>query len=245
MHILAILLADPKVETIYCPVRGSNSGDRIQTSFQERRLRYSDPEGKIRRLPFLLEQPSLGLDGAAMEELERNLTLIVHTAWPVNFQLALPAFEPHVRGLHNLLQLSLQIKSPNPARLLFCSSISVALGTENQATIPEAPIASLYQTSGSGYAQSKLVAERIVHSAVQNYGAEASILRIGQIIGDNEHGVWNENEAPPMMIRSALILGMLPALDIVRTNCKSLPQKLTFTTEVLLAPSRYARFNHR
>lgn len=219
-HILAKLLANPQVQNIYCPVRGCDGLDRIKSSLQERELLYQTLDPRIHSLPFELDEPELGLDDVTLKTLMQDLTLIIHAAWPVNFQLALPAFKPHIRGLHNLIQLSLNVKATKPARLLFCSSISVAMGTKGCTTISEEPIGSFDQASGSGYSQSKLVSEAIVQKAVHDFGALASNLRIGQIVGDTEHGIWNENEAPPMMIRSALTLGTLPALD---TTCSWLP----------------------
>ena len=38
-------------------------------------------------------------------------------------------------------------------------------------------------------------------------------LRIGQIVGDGKMGLWNDTEAVPLIIRSALTLKVLPALD--------------------------------
>jgi hypothetical protein len=57
-----------------------------------------------------------------------SVTLIVHTAWPVNFNLLLSCFKPHIRALHNLTEFSLSVR--NRARsLMFYSSVSTALGT--------------------------------------------------------------------------------------------------------------------
>ena len=42
---------------------------------------------------------------------------------------------------------------------------------------------------------------------------QARVLRIGQLSGDTQAGIWNETEAIPLMIRSALATGTLPALD--------------------------------
>lgn len=66
-----------------------------------------------------------------------------------------------------------------------------------------------------GYARSKLVAERIIKAAAEKTGMVARILRIGQIIGDSEFGIWNTTEAIPLMIQSAVTLGVLPDLDEV------------------------------
>lgn len=77
--------------------------------------------------------------------------------------------------------------------------------------IPEEEIGDLSWASNTGYARSKLVAERIVGKAIRK-GARAKILRIGQIVGDGRSFEWNEEEATPLIVRSALMLGKLPAL---------------------------------
>lgn len=65
-----------------------------------------------------------------------------------------------------------------------------------------------------GYAQSKLVAETLCQRAAkEREGLQARVLRVGQIVGDERHGVWNATEAVPLMLRSAVTLGALPRLD--------------------------------
>ena len=107
-----------------------------------------------------------------------------------------------------------------PARFVFCSSISDALGTSAPARIPEAAIKSLGHVSHTGYAASKLVGERIVQAAVENHGARATVLRIGQVVGDTKVGVWKDTEAFPLIIRSAVTMGTLPKIDM---TCQWLP----------------------
>ena len=107
-----------------------------------------------------------------------------------------------------------------PARFVFCSSIAAALGTPAPARIPEAAIKSLGQVSHTGYAASKLVGERIVQAAVENHGARATVLRIGQVVGDTKVGVWKDTEAFPLIIRSAVTMGILPKIDM---TCQWLP----------------------
>lgn len=71
-----------------------------------------------------------------------------------------------------------------------------------------------------GYGQSKLVSEHIVRAAVETAGAHASILRIGQVVGDTKHGMWTDREAIPAIVRSALTMRVLPELKIL---CQWLP----------------------
>jgi thioester reductase-like protein len=158
-----------------------------------------------------LARSDFGLTQGDLFSIREEVTHIIHSAWPVNFTLNLATFEPHVQGLHNLLQLSLDAQ----ARLFFCSSVSAALATSAPATIAEAPIQELSQALPSGYGRSKLVSEHVLLNAVTLAGADAQILRIGQVVGDTKSGIWNDNEAWPLIIRSALTLGVLPELDLV------------------------------
>ena len=64
-----------------------------------------------------------------------------------------------------------------------------------------------------GYAQSKLVAEHICINAAKHSGLRARVLRIGQVIGDTQNGIWNTTEAIPLMIWSATTIGALPRLN--------------------------------
>ena len=57
-------------------------------------------------------------------------------------------------------------------------------------------------------------------NAVRDVGANATILRIGQITGDTVSGVWNDSEVLPMIMRSAMTMGILPELDM---RCEWLP----------------------
>ena len=142
------------------------------------------------------------------------LTPIKPSAWAVNFNLGIRSFEEqHIQGVHNLVQFSLSVSTPAPARLIFCSSIAAALATPPPAVIPETAIHDLQAALPYGYARSKLVSEHIVRNAARDAGALTRILRIGQIVGDKKMGIWNDTEAVPLIIRSALTLKALPALD--------------------------------
>lgn len=46
------------------------------------------------------------------------------------------------------------------------------------------------------------------------------MLRIGQVVGDTVAGVWNDTEAFPLIIRSAVTMGVLPEMDM---TCRWLP----------------------
>ncbi|KAI1619273.1 hypothetical protein EDD37DRAFT_698729 [Exophiala viscosa] len=219
-HILASLLAQSDVDLIYCAVRGNNPAERLEESLAKRKLNWSEYSKKVRVVNHDPGKSRLGLGDTTREELLDNLTHIIHAAWPVNFHLPLVTFRKHLLDLQTLLQLSLDVRAPQPAHFLYCSSMGVALNTRGQNRIPEEPIMDFRQGISNGYTQSKLVAEYIVQKAMESFGAWTSILRIGQIVGDTRLGLWNETEAAPLMIRSALILGCLPMLDM---KCSWIP----------------------
>lgn len=56
--------------------------------------------------------------------------------------------------------------------------------------------------------------EHVVARAME-MGARASVLRIGQVVGDTKWGLWNDGEFLPMVFRSSLVLGVLPLLEEV------------------------------
>jgi thioester reductase-like protein len=66
-----------------------------------------------------------------------------------------------------------------------------------------------------GYARSKWVAENLVALAAQTRGIRSESLRIGQMVGDTVHGVWNETEAISLQLKSAQTIGAMPDLDEV------------------------------
>lgn len=200
---------------MYCFCRGKNPILRVLRALGNSGVDVpKDGVAKIIALTTSLDEPDFGLDGDTISELRREVSLIVHGAWPVNFNLPLQSFEPQIAGLHNLLQFSLSVQRPEPAQIYFCSSISAALNAPENTVIPEAPIEDFGYASRIGYAQSKLVGEHVVRSAAL-VGARSYVLRIGQVVGDTVQGVWNDNQNIPLMIRTALRMRALPALDEV------------------------------
>lgn len=232
-HILKVLVEEPSIDRIFCLVRvprgdkdsqGKWASERILESLREREMiprLASMLSDKIISLATDLSTPGLGLSEECYSELLASTTAVVHAAWPVNFKLSFASFRPQLVALHNLLQLSLSVHRAVPAKFIFCSSVSTATASFVPATIPEAALPDPKQAQPTGYARSKFCAEHIVHNAVLHGGADAAVLRIGQIIGDNEKGFWNPSEAVPLMVRSAEVLGVLPELE--GEACRWLP----------------------
>lgn len=208
---------------VYCFVRtvrqGTQSADlRLVASLKAKDFDF--PLNKVVSLSTNIEEKDFGLDSMTLEMLREETSDIIHCAWPVNFAMPLSAFESQVAGLHSLINLSLQTRQRS--QLLFCSSVGVAQSVRGTANIASAPMPSLEDAANTGYGQSKLVSERIVQAAAAA-GADATILRIGQIVPGRSRGtkLWNTNEAVPLMVQSSskISAGALPVLGPGRDAC--------------------------
>ncbi|KAH0490216.1 hypothetical protein TgHK011_001696 [Trichoderma gracile] len=214
-HVVAKLVSRPDIDQVYCLVRAgdlSRGHQRVVSSMLQRRVYHPLPlssRRKIIALPSNLSEPTLGLSQADFRTITGNLAAVIHCAWSVNFNMHLLSFEKeNIAGVRNLISLC-QTAQP-PATMNFCSSVS----TCSQATeipVPE-QVPEFSWAQNMGYAQSKSVAEHICAKAASQ-GVTTRVLRIGQIIGDTEHGVWNAQEAVPMMLQSAITVGALPTLQ--------------------------------
>jgi thioester reductase-like protein len=120
--------------------------------------------------------------------------------------MGVASFEGQIQGERNLLDFAFDAS----ARFFFVSSVSAAVRSGR--VVREAHVEHLTDAQETGYARSKLIGERLCLHA-SRAGLDARALRVGQIVGDTRHGQWNATEAIPLMIRSALTIGALPALN--------------------------------
>jgi thioester reductase-like protein len=218
--ILMDILKRDNVSEVWALVRASSPPEarsRVLNSLASRNLHLSESgASKLIALPGDFSLPDLGLDETHVQGLLSSLTHIIHCAWAVNFNIPVRSFETqHIRGVHNLLNFCLRTRLSSPAKMFFCSSLSAAGGTPKPARISETVVEELHNAQDMGYARSKLVSEHIMRNAMRSTGMYARVLRIGQIVGDGATGTWNETEAVPLMIRSAITVGALPALSEV------------------------------
>jgi thioester reductase-like protein len=217
-YIIAELVRKPSVAEVWALVRAPGqavAGARIMQSLASSNVELSNDElAKLHALPSDLSQPDLGLSAHDLGHLLSSLTTVIHSAWAVNFNLGVRSFEQqHIRGTHNLINLCLRTHFSSPAKFFFCSSVSTASGTPKPASIAESAVENLNHAQGTGYGRSKLVTEHITRNAMLKTGMHARVLRIGQLSGDRTSAIWNDTEAIALMVRSALTVGALPALN--------------------------------
>ena len=204
---------------MYCLVRAKSSKQanfRVVQSLRERSVYHHLPlasRKKLIAIPADFSKKDLGLSPDAYESVTSEITGLIHCAWSVNFNLALGSFEADcIAGAHNLMSLCLKANRPEPATFNFCSSVSAVAATKG-GFVPEALPSSLEYAQNMGYAQSKLVTEHICVAAAKSYGIKTRVLRVGQVVADTVHGIWNATEAIPLMMQAGLTMGAIPRLD--------------------------------
>ncbi|RPA99529.1 acetyl-CoA synthetase-like protein [Choiromyces venosus 120613-1] len=215
-HLVAQLISKPNVQKVYSLVRAKDLTSAHERTIQSLKLRlvYEDLSAaslsKIVALPSDFSDAHLGLADEAYSKLLDTVNIVIHCAWQVNFNMDVTSFEnAHIKGSHSLMTFCLKSRRARPASFNFCSSISSVASSPSE-IIPET-LPGYEYAMPMGYAQSKLVSEKLCDIAARKTTLSARVLRIGQVSGDTKFGIWNATEAIPLTIRSAKTLGALPA----------------------------------
>lgn len=210
-YFLDNLLRNPAVARVICLNRAQ---DPMSLQIKRNAGRgLADPRTFGNRVSFFtadLVQERFGLSNQVFDTLLADTTLVIHNAWPVNFNLSLPSFRPQLDGLIRLLEMVSQ--SQRSSQLFFISSISSVMSYRSASSkTPEALFTADTAPGPNGYAESKNVAEHLVNYASQKLGLLCLIARVGQIAGAVEHnGIWNPDEWFPSMIVSSAHLSAIP-----------------------------------
>ncbi|KAJ7753642.1 hypothetical protein DFH07DRAFT_921322 [Mycena maculata] len=218
-YLLSVLLADDNVDRVYAINRSSPwepaLRDRQARGLLERGLDTSildSPKllllaGDTARSGFDLPI-SLYQQGSHTTFMQECVTHIVHTAWPVDFNLALRSFDPNIKGLRELLDFSLGSPYAEPPTFLYASSIGLFQNVNETDSLRETTVGSEVAI-GSGYSESKWVGEQILSTAAECTALKPVIIRIGQLSG-GINGAWNTHEWLPTLVQSAKTVGCIP-----------------------------------
>ncbi|CAI6341646.1 unnamed protein product [Periconia digitata] len=223
-HILNLLRETDAVSTIYCLVRGADptaAKERVHKALEERGFAGLSPEtpsnSKIRIVQTKLGESKLGLTDDMYEYLAAEVDSILHIGWTVNFRLKLESFaKDNIAGVQNLINLALAAKRAQPPRFAYCSSTAAIMNGKvgESGRLMEVISQDPSDSSPLGYSQSKWVAEQICAEAHRRtpLRGKIGIVRVGQLSGDSNTGIWNTKEAWPMMLSTARLIGCLPDL---------------------------------
>ncbi|KAH9993902.1 putative NRPS-like enzyme [Xylariaceae sp. FL0662B] len=214
-HLLRALLDRDGIGHIFC----LNSGDDGGRAMQHKSLAAAwlattgldnddDSHNRVTFIKTNFQHPLLGLDNPTYELLRTQVGLIIHAAWPVNFNLGLSAFRPQLAALVNLLALA----AASTAQFVFVSSVAAVEG-HRTGPPPEEVLDGLDTPAPFGYARAKFLAELLVDAAAEHLGnaVPMTIIRVGQVAGPvRRRGLWNPKEWLPGMVLSSLHLGQVP-----------------------------------
>lgn len=90
------------------------------------------------------------------------MTIIIHNAWKVDFNLPLLSFEPNVQGTRNLIDLARSSRNSSSLKFVFTSSVASAWSWDKtRGAYPEEIISDARYAVGNGYGESKYISERV------------------------------------------------------------------------------------
>lgn len=225
-HVLAELASSKEVAKVICILRkgaggSTTTGQDHKSVLESRGIQLSGEQwAKTTIQECDPTKENLGLPGDVYTTLAESVTHVLHAAWPMNFHMRLSSFTYQFEFLNNLLRLTLSRStaiSRQKTRFVFISSIAalanLGLASPGQ-IIPETSLQVGESACGIGYADAKLVCEKILEEAAQVHAArlEFSIVRCGQLTGSKKTGAWNTNEQIPMLVKTAQTMGIMPEL---------------------------------
>lgn len=213
--LLRALLNNPNIEHVVCLNRSRDGGRAVQEQrFAEAQLETRDLDQRATFLQADLSQPILGLSKETYEDLRTRAGLIIHNAWPVNFNLGLNAFQSQLAGLVNLFRLAADSIPSHAMRFVFISSVSAIGGLAARHESQAEKIFTSFDTPAiNGYARSKFLSELLCNVAMESLGIPVAVVRLGQVAGAvcRPGGRWNQKEWLPTLVVSSRDLGCLPS----------------------------------
>ncbi|OTB17014.1 hypothetical protein K445DRAFT_311453 [Daldinia sp. EC12] len=229
-QMLWALLNRPGIGHIFCLNRSQGGGHTVQYDRFAATGIAVDLDERVTFVQADLSNPSLGVDKETYDKLLSRVGLVIHNAWPVNFNLGLQAFRPHLAGLVNLFAFSVASVS-RKVHVVFISSIGAVAGRSvDLGAAPEAVLEPLDSPTPNGYSRSKFISEHLCDTASKHLGIPVTIARVGQVGGAARYpGLWNPSEWLPSLVISSLHLGCLP------NNLGSLFSEIDWVPSDLLA----------
>lgn len=216
-HILEHLLRDQTVEKVYCLNRSENAEARQKETFRQ----HHDSLTNFSKSVFLktdFGKDKFGLSDETYSHLLSTVTIFIHSAWSVDFNLSLESYEAtHIAGTRRVVDFA-SSSAQKPA-ITFISSIA-SVGNwgsfaQDASAVPESTT-TLFDgaiTLPQGYGESKHVAAEILATASHRLGIKTAIVRAGQLAGPSTEAggaAWNRHEWLPTIVHTSKILKKLP-----------------------------------
>ena len=138
VHVLQQLVQNHGIKKVLCPVRATSdvrATERVEQSLHQRKLpsiRDLQANGsKTECFASDLSFSTLGLASDVFDRVKTEIDITIHAAWPVDFNLPLSSFAPHITATINLLNQTLE------SRFTFLSSVSAASRWRGAGAVPK------------------------------------------------------------------------------------------------------------
>lgn len=208
-YLLDLMVSSPRVKKVVCLNRAEDGGTRQQITAMADRGLTSNYTQKAEFYHADISRSDFGLPAGVYQCLLMETDRWIHNAWPVNFNILVETFEPHIRGVRNVADFA--ARACKRVAVVFISTIATADGWDaKQGLIPEQRLEDLTLPFG-GYGRGKMVGSMILDDVAKAGDFPAATIRMGQIAGpEAEKGSWNRWEWLPSIIASSLYLKALP-----------------------------------
>lgn len=214
----AFLLSELLQQTqadIYCLVRSADTQSgkqKIQSKLESYQLWEDAFSDRIVPLIGDLSQPCLGFSKQQFQQLAQQLDVIYHSGALVDSISPYQRFKAaNVLGTQEILRLACQTKV-KPVHFVSSTGV-VPSGNAAAGSIKENDNLDDVAMPGSGYAQSKRVAEKLVTIACDR-GLPICIYRPGFITGHSKTGICNTGDIIYRMIKGCIQIESMPNLDV-------------------------------
>jgi len=218
-NLLNDLLAHTALE-VWCLTRAAGRGEaigRLKWALEAQGLPRERLDGRVRPVLGDLGAPRFGLDEGAWEALGRSVDVVYHSGAQINFLLPYRLLRRvNVVGTETILRLAAVTGRPV---VHFVSSTKVFGAAKYAAFLSPASIVcretfeiASPPPGGSGYAQTKWAAERMVVAAAKR-GLSASIYRLGMLTPHSVTGGVGADGAFSLMLLACARLCAAPELN--------------------------------
>ncbi|MFC7328861.1 amino acid adenylation domain-containing protein [Marinactinospora rubrisoli] len=200
---------------VHCPVRARDvrhARQRVLANLTRYGLDPRDAVDRVVAFPADLAAPRLGLEPDRAAELSERVDLVIHSAAQVNFLYPYTALRAaNVDGTREVIRLA----APRRVPVHFLSTVAVlaGFGTAGVREVAEDRPLEHADRLTMGYAESKWVAERLLHEAA-GQGLPMAVHRPYEITGDRWNGACNTETAICSLFKMVAETGLAPDIAL-------------------------------
>jgi len=215
-YLLFELLSQQEYDMIYCLARTSSTEsdvkERVKSSLESKGLWRPEFETKLQVFLGDAALYQMGLDDDDYAFLSSHVDLVLHAAASVNLVYPYGGLRnANVVGTRNIIEFAL---SGKVKRLGYVSTNGIFPDIGLKDCGEDADISNFPSDLGTGYGQSKWVAEQLVNRA-RDKGLPVVVFRPGNMGGDSGTGSnsWNPSDFNFLMLTGCVELGAAPDED--------------------------------